>query len=89
MAKTTINQTAVNSGNRLYDGEVAVSRRITPEVIEALTRCREPLLALAAEMASDAGPDGPFVEQFARDILQCRNNYVAGAWDYAIWQMVR
>jgi SAM-dependent methyltransferase len=70
-------------------GDVRRVRRITPGVIEALAQCREPFMALVHEMAQAAGDDGPFVQQFASDILQCRNNYVAGAWDYAIWQMVR
>jgi fatty-acid O-methyltransferase len=70
-------------------GDVRRVRRITPEVIEALAQCREPFMALVSEMARDAGDNGPYVERFASDILQCRNNYIAGAWDYAIWQVVR
>ncbi len=70
-------------------GEVRWVRTITPEVIEALDRCREPFLALVKQMSRDAGDGGPFLERFASDILQCRNNYAVGAWDYAIWQMVR
>jgi hypothetical protein len=70
-------------------GDVRWVRTITAEVTEALQQCREPFLALVREMITDAGDNGPFVEQFAHSILQCRNNYVAGAWDYAIWQMVR
>jgi len=70
-------------------GHVRWTRRITAEVAEALRQSREPFMALVDQMAKDAGPDGPYLEQFASSILQCRNNYVAGAWDYAIWQMVR
>jgi fatty-acid O-methyltransferase len=70
-------------------GHVRWTRRITAEVVEALHQSREPFMALVNQMAKDAGPDGPYLEQFAASILQCRNNYVAGAWDYAIWQMVR
>ncbi len=47
------------------------------------------MLGLVAEIVKDAGANGPYVEQFARAVLQCRNNYVAGAWDYAAWQVVR
>lgn len=70
-------------------GDVRRVRTITAEVIEALTQCREPFLALVDEIARDAGEHGAFVKRFASDILQCRNNYVAGAWDYAIWHVVR
>lgn len=70
-------------------GDVRWTRLITAEVIEALDRCREPFLDLVKDMIKDDSERGPHVEQFARAILQCRNNYVAGAWDYAIWQMVR
>jgi O-methyltransferase len=70
-------------------GDVRWVRTITAEVIEALQECREPFMALVKEIAADAGDNGPYVEQFARSILQCRNNYVVGTWDYAIWQMVR
>ena len=69
-------------------GHVRWVRTITAEVAEALQQCREPVMALVQEMNKGAGDNAPFVEQFARSILQCRNNYVAGAWDYAIWQMV-
>ncbi len=70
-------------------GDVRWVRIITAEVAEALQQCREPFLALVKDMTREAGDNGPFVEQFARSILQCRNNYTAGAWDYAIWQVVR
>jgi len=70
-------------------GHVRWVRKITAEVAEALRLAEAPVLALVAEIVSEAGPNGPYVEQFARAVLQCRNNYVAGAWDYGIWQMVR
>jgi len=70
-------------------GEVRSVRTITAEVSEALQQCREPYLALVEDMTRDASDNGPFVERFARSLLQCRNNYVAGAWDYGVWQMVR
>jgi SAM-dependent methyltransferase len=70
-------------------GDVRRVRTITAEVSEALVQCREPFMALVDEIARDAGDHGPYVKRFASDILQCRNNYVAGAWDYAIWHVVR
>jgi SAM-dependent methyltransferase len=70
-------------------GDVRRVRTITAEVIEALTQCREPFMALVDQMVRDAGDHGAYVKRFASDILQCRNNYVAGAWDYAIWHVVR
>ena len=70
-------------------GTVRWVRTITAEVAESLQQCREPMLALVQEIVSDAGGNGPFLERYAQSILQCRNNYVAGAWDYAIWQMER
>ncbi len=70
-------------------GDVRWVRNITAEVAEALLQAREPVLGLVAEIVKDAGANGPYVEQFARAVLQCRNNYVAGAWDYAAWQVVR
>lgn len=70
-------------------GDVRWVRTITAEVAEALQQAREPVLELVADMVQKAGPEGAHMERFARAILQCRNNYVAGAWDYAVWQMVR
>lgn len=70
-------------------GDVRWMRIITAEVVEALQQCREPFLALVKDMTREAGDNAPFVEQFARSILQCRNSYTAGALDYAIWQVVR
>jgi fatty-acid O-methyltransferase len=77
--------------NRLRSyGDVRWVRIITAEVSEALHQCREPFMALVKEIATDAGDNGPYVEQFARSILQCRDRYyVSGLCDYAIWQMVR
>lgn len=70
-------------------GDVRWVRTITAEVAEALQLAREPVLELVADMVRKAGPEGAAMERFARAILQCRNNYVGGAWDYAVWQMVR
>jgi ubiquinone/menaquinone biosynthesis C-methylase UbiE len=70
-------------------GNVRWERTITAEVAEALRQCRGPLLELAREMAHKAGADAAFVEQFTSAYFQCREKYVSGAWDYAIWQMVR
>jgi hypothetical protein len=70
-------------------GDVRWVRVITSEVAEALQQCREPLLALVGEMTRAAGDDAAFVEQCAGSFFQCRDKYVSGAWDYAIWRMIR
>jgi fatty-acid O-methyltransferase len=70
-------------------GDVRRARTITAEVTEAMAQWREPFMALIDQIATDAGDHGAFVKQFASNMLQCRNNYVAGAWDYAIWRVVR
>ncbi|MFN7916644.1 MAG: class I SAM-dependent methyltransferase [Vicinamibacterales bacterium] len=70
-------------------GDVRWVRNITAEVTEALLQAREPVLELVADMVRTAGPQGAHMERFANAILQCRNNYVAGAWEYGSWQVVR